>query len=78
MRIGMRLALTLWVIVSILILARLLHAQSPADSITNPDIFLKSAPAKPDKNQRAWEKMQQREIYEHDKVNDVRRQTLCI
>jgi len=34
--------------------------------------------AKPDKNQRAWEKMQQREIYEHDKMNDVRRQTLCI
>ena len=77
MRIGMRLALTLWVIVSILILARLLHAQSPADSITNPDIFLKSAPAKPDKNQRAWEKMQQHETYEHDK-QDIRRALSCV
>jgi hypothetical protein len=77
MSIGLRLTLTLWVIVSILILARLVHGQAPADPITNPDIFLKTTPAQPDKSQRAWEKMQQHETYEHDK-QDIRRALSCV
>ncbi len=54
------------------------QAQTPADSIVNPDIFLKTSPeAPPSEMQKAYDNLRMRNTYEHDK-EDPRRQTGCV
>jgi hypothetical protein len=53
------------------------EAPTPADSIINPDIILRSTTPKISPMQKAIEKLQMRQSFERDKA-DSRRQTECI
>ena len=56
------------------------YAQTPADSIKQPDIFLHSQPDSKEmqkKAQRFFERQEQHDIYERDK-QDPRRMVNCI
>ncbi len=56
------------------------YAQTPADSIKQPDIFLHSQPDSKEmqkKAQRFFERQEQHDIYERDK-QDSRRAVNCI
>ncbi len=76
-------ALACRLIIGALLISGLLyvmHAQTPADSIKQPDIFLHSQPDSKEmqkKAQRFFERQEQHDIYERDK-QDSRRAVNCI